>query len=247
MSKISLDQESKSKFRKNNESEIKYIIQSESNLKIDNDNAYFKNNFNQQQQIPIENNNYIKPKTFDKKLFKFKSSGIFSEKENNHFSKSKSKIEKNSNSKNYFKKNPTLKNENQKFKKSLKDKIRNILDHKITAIILTLATLYALILSDFNIIFFSPNIDIIFSILSTGVFFLFLFEFILLLIVKKEYSCSFIFWLDLASIFSMLINIDWLVYPCLELFLNITSSDGIRNKNFQSVIRNLSGVVKATR
>ena len=107
--------------------------------------------------------------------------------------------------------------------------------------------MYALILSDFNKIFFPPNIDIIFSILSTGVFFLFLFEFILLLIVKKEYSCSFIFWLDLASIFSMLINIDWLVYPCLALFSNISSTDGIINKNFQSVIKNLSGVVKTTR
>jgi len=131
---------------------------------------------------------------------------------------------------------------------SLKKTISDLLDKNITALIMTIATIYALILSDLNIIFFSQDVDIIFNILSGVVFILFLAEFILSTTTKEDYNGTFFFWLDLFSILSMILNIDWIIYPFLELISQSTNSDtSVSNIGLQKVVRNLGGVVKLTR
>lgn len=133
-------------------------------------------------------------------------------------------------------------------KKSIKKTISEFLDKNITALIMTIATIYALVLSDLNVIFFSPDVDIFFNILSGIVFMLFLIEFVLSVTTKDDYNGTFFFWLDLLSIFSMVLNIDWIIYPLLESFSDSPSSDtSLSSLSIQKMVKNLSGVVKLTR
>lgn len=132
-------------------------------------------------------------------------------------------------------------------KKSIKIIISEMLDKNITALVMSIATIYALILSDLNVIFFSPDVDTLFNILSGVVFFMFLIEFVLSITTKEDYNWTFFFWLDLLSIFSMILNIDWIIYPFLEFFSESTSSESMGSVGLQKVVRNLSGVVRLTR
>ena len=131
-------------------------------------------------------------------------------------------------------------------KNSFKQKIKDALDNKKTLMVMTIASVYALILSDLNIIFFSKGaIDIIFTIISTIVFFLFLIEFILSSIVKDNYNLTFFFWMDLFSMLSMLINIEWIVSATINLifgkFMIFTSPSMYR------LMKSLSGAVRTSR
>jgi cytochrome bd-type quinol oxidase subunit 2 len=161
---------------------------------------------------------------------------------NNNLAKNENMVEDKS------KANPTIEITPVNTQKTIKKKISEFLDKNITALIMSLATIYALILSDLNVILFSPDVDIIFNILSGFVFILFLVEFVLSTSTKEDYNGTFFFWLDLLSILSMILNIDWIIYPFLEFFSEVTSSDSsISNLGLQKVVRNLSGVVRLTR
>lgn len=203
---------------------------------------------NNTHELAIIKNNCSKPKTFDKKIQRNKTSGIFNLNEMNQFFKlGKSDLE------NYKSSKVKIKNCNQnkpkfKFSKiSLKININNFLDHNVTALIFTLSTIYVLIIIDLNIIFFPPKMDIVFTIFYNIIFFSFLLEFALYLIIKEEYKCTYFFWLDLACIISIFINIGWIIYPIIEFFSNLNSKYHKHNYIIQNVIENLSVAIKGTR
>ncbi len=133
---------------------------------------------------------------------------------------------------------------------SIKKLISDLLDKNITVLIMSLATIYALIFCDFNVIFFDNDVDVIFSILSGIVFTLFLLEFILSVITKKDYNFNFFFWFDLFSIFSMVINIDWIIFPFLGFISDLTLNESSFTNNkaeLQKLMENISEVVRHTR
>lgn len=202
------------------------------NLKLNN---YLDNNIKQ------NDNNLDNFKFNDSNLNKFmdKNNDL-----NSNFKKQESKL----GIENKAKVIPANENPPINMKRSVKKIISEMLDKNITALIMSIATIYALILSDLNIIFFSPDVDIIFSILSGIVFILILVEFVLSTSTKEDNNGTFFFWLDLLSILSMILNIDWIIYPFLEFFSETTSTDSaFTNIGLQKVMRNLSGVVRLTR
>jgi len=146
-------------------------------------------------------------------------------------------------------KKPLKSPEDTKLKKmSIKQFIVESLDKNITALVMSIATIYALILSDLNIIFFTPDVDIVFSILSGLVFLLFILEFVLSSTLKKDYNATFFFYLDLICILSMMLNIDWIIYPSLEFFYKLSTDDSSKNGfGLQKFMRNLSGALRLTR
>ena len=122
------------------------------------------------------------------------------------------------------------------------------MDDKKTLMLMTIASVYALILSDLNIMFFSRAIDIIFAVLSTIVFLLFFIEFILSSIAKDNYNFTFLFWMDFLSLLSMLVNIEWVVQPT----RNFISSFYYDDTSFTSpimykIMKSLSGAIRTTR
>lgn len=250
------------KLKQQNESDIKYAINSEANLNLKNDalNNILNNNKNINENIALYNRDIsdnkidlMKPKTFNHKIKRTRGSGIFRIDEINK--NIMNKTDKDEDPQNLL---PDIKQELVKVKSkeekeksvpiTLKKKLSELLDRNTTALVMTIATIYALIFSDINVIFLTPDADIFFNILSVFVFCLFLIEFVLSIFVKDEYTNSFFFWLDLFSILSMLLNIDWIIYPFIEIFTNWRSDDSsITNLSFQKAMRNLSSAIKITR
>jgi hypothetical protein len=73
---------------------------------------------------------------------------------------------------------------------------------------MTIVTLYALIGEDLKVMFTSRATDIVFMVITSISFFLFLFEIVFTTIGKKEYLNSFFFWLDIVSTLSLITDID---------------------------------------
>ena len=87
-------------------------------------------------------------------------------------------------------------------------KIRELLDHPVTSIIMLVLTLIALFGDDFRLAFFKKNADLEFDILFIICFFSFFIEIILQFIAKKEYTFfSFYFCLDLIAVISIIPDI----------------------------------------
>lgn len=71
-------------------------------------------------------------------------------------------------------------------------------------------TFYALYFDDIRILLFDKSSDETFYMITFLCLLLFLFEFILLTIVKPDYPLSFSFWMDLVSSVSLVFDIPWL-------------------------------------
>lgn len=82
-----------------------------------------------------------------------------------------------------------------------------VLESKITTVIISCFTLYALFADDFRIISTMKETDYIFDGFTITCFIMFFIEIILSLFVKSNYLFSFFFWLDLISTMSLIIDI----------------------------------------
>jgi hypothetical protein len=103
--------------------------------------------------------------------------------------------------------------------KNMKGLIENFLDSNIELWVMAIFTCFALFGSDLKVIFLYPKHDDIFNAIYLFVLFLFLVEFFCNWYVKPAYVSTFFFWLDLMSIVSMFLEIDWILNPLVDEFI----------------------------
>lgn len=91
-----------------------------------------------------------------------------------------------------------------------KVKIEKVLDHYITAILMTMITVYSLFFDDIRSLAFPPSADNVFYGITTACMCIFLVEIFLACLVKDDYFLGFFFWLDVVSTLSMIPDIGWI-------------------------------------
>jgi hypothetical protein len=101
-------------------------------------------------------------------------------------------------------------------KASLKKYILNILDSNILLFIMAFLTSFVLFGSDVKSISLDPDYDHIFNGIFLLVLILFIIEFAANWYVRPGYIKTFFFWLDLLSILSMFLEIEWILVPILD-------------------------------
>ena len=183
-------------------------------LNSDNSNLNFIANNNTKREINnVAINNYIlNEKDFEKKITEKLKSFVD---ENNILNFNKG------NPNNKLQKKKTLSvNSKTRGKKTFKEKIKQILDNRWVLVLVNVFTIYALFGTDLNTIFLDSSSDIMFNIFSVITMIVFLVEFSLSCYAKKKYVLSFIFWMDLISALSMLLEIDWVVVPIITAFIS---------------------------
>jgi hypothetical protein len=103
--------------------------------------------------------------------------------------------------------------------KNMKGLIENLLDSNVELLVMAIFTCFALFGSDLKVIFLLPKHDDIFNGIYLFVLLLFLVEFFCNWYVKPAYVSTFFFWLDLMSIVSMFLEIDWILNPLVDEFI----------------------------
>lgn len=103
------------------------------------------------------------------------------------------------------------------------------LDSRAFTVIITIFTIYALFGDDIRLAFFTYSEDTVFFSLASVSLGLFLLEFVLSLIGRKNYLWSYYFWLDLISIISMLPDIGWIWQLILGINSNTSTTKKIQN------------------
>ena len=86
-----------------------------------------------------------------------------------------------------------------------------VLDHPVTAVIMTVITIYSLFFDDIRAAACPINSDNVFYSITTICMAAFLVEILLASITKDDYFLSFFFWLDLISTLSMITDIGWVM------------------------------------
>lgn len=134
-------------------------------------------------------------------------------------------------------------------KNNLKSRIKEFLDNNKFLMVMSIASVYALILSDLNTIFFSKGaMDIIFTIISTVVFILFLIDFLLSCIARDDYVFTFFFWVDFISMLSMTVNIEWIVFPSMNLISSLMDEEkSYTSPLMYKITKSLSGAFRTSR
>lgn len=84
-------------------------------------------------------------------------------------------------------------------------------------LLMTTLTVYVLYADDIRILSTDSHGDPKFYISILTCFFLFVFEILLLCIVRRGYICSFFFWMDLLSTLSMVLEVPWVIEDLLNL------------------------------
>lgn len=102
---------------------------------------------------------------------------------------------------------------------------------------MSVLTIYALFSENLKNLFTNKDADDIFSIICIVIIIIFLAEFVLQCLSLENYFYGFYFWMDLISIFSMFLDIDWLY----NVVITGSSSGNSFNKNLKSI----SAVVRA--
>jgi hypothetical protein len=87
------------------------------------------------------------------------------------------------------------------------------LDHTVTIIVMTLATVFVLIGDDIDTLSLPPSADDDFDWAKTFCFIIFVIEIIIASFAKKDYVLSFFFWLDVISTISLLQEINFIINP----------------------------------
>jgi len=118
-----------------------------------------------------------------------------------------------------------------------KEKARNILSNRATDITISLLTIYALFAENFKNLFTNKDSDNVFSIICILIIIIFMTEFIFSCLSLDNYLYGFYFFMDIISIISMLLDIDWFY----NYLINGTSTGTPINKNIKSI----SAVVRA--
>lgn len=102
------------------------------------------------------------------------------------------------------------------FKEKFKLLMKRYLYHNAELMMMTIVTLFALFGPDMKALGLNPDYDAIFNGFFFFVMFLFFVEFSASIWVKPNYFRSFFFWLDLFASLSMVLEIDWILYPIVE-------------------------------
>jgi hypothetical protein len=113
----------------------------------------------------------------------------------------------------------TIFTEDFKPKKNIKSFIAQILESNLELLIMAIFTFFALFGSDLKSLFLRPKDDDIFNSIYLFVLILFLLEFFGNWFVKPTYVSTFFFWLDLMSIISLFLEIDWILNPLVDEFI----------------------------
>ena len=120
--------------------------------------------------------------------------------------------------------------------------IRNLLDNNFTVGLMSIATIYVLFANDIKFMFMPISADWHINLFYVVCLCLFVIEIILLMIAKGNYIFSFFFWMDVISTLSIIFDIDWIFYPILESFVNLSSNDAnsseVNDDNSQSILKN---------
>ena len=113
----------------------------------------------------------------------------------------------------------------EKQSKTVKGRIKTLLDHKITQAFMTLVTLYALLGDDLRLLLFPIGADQTFLVLTILAMFLFSAELILSSIGYNGYFKSFFFWLDLISTVSLLTDIEPVMLFLFSIFIDTDGNE----------------------
>jgi hypothetical protein len=103
--------------------------------------------------------------------------------------------------------------------KNVKSFITQILESNVELLIMAIFTFFALFGSDLKVIFLRPENDDIFNGIYLFVLIKFMLEFLGNWFVKPTYVSTFFFWLDLLSIISLFLEIDWILNPLVDEFI----------------------------
>jgi len=102
---------------------------------------------------------------------------------------------------------------------------------------MSIITIWALFSENFKNLLTNKDTDDVFSMICVLIIIIFFAEFVLQCFCLENYLWGFYFWLDLVSIFSMFLDIDWLY----NILITGSSSGNSFNKNIKSI----SAVVRA--
>ncbi len=89
-------------------------------------------------------------------------------------------------------------------------KVDRVLEHWITAIFMTLITIYSLFFDDIRALAVDKSADDVFYVITSICMACFLVEIFFACIAKEDYFLTFFFWLDLISTISMIGDIGWI-------------------------------------
>lgn len=108
---------------------------------------------------------------------------------------------------------------NNTCKEKFKNFVEKYLDHNVELGIMTFVTLFALFGPDFKALGLSPIYDPVFNIIFFIVMFMFFSELLASVWVKQGYYKSFFYWLDLFACISMILEIEWILFPIVKLLI----------------------------
>ena len=128
-----------------------------------------------------------------------------------------------------------------------KKKICNFLDSTPFLIFTSLLTIIVLFASDIQIAFLRIEVDYTFNICQCIILGIFLIEFILNCLAKKDYLFSFFFYLDLIATISIIQDIDWFINPILGYSSNKATSNKRKSVQASKAMSKVSSASRATR
>ena len=108
---------------------------------------------------------------------------------------------------------------------------------------MTVVTIYTLFFDDIRVLLIPKSADDAFFSITVLCFLLFLFEIVLSCIVKKGYTFSFFFWLDMLATFSMIFDIGWLM----DNFNNASQADSAGSLAQSSRAARVTRIVRLVR
>ena len=128
-----------------------------------------------------------------------------------------------------------------------KKRICIFLDSTPFLVFTSLLTIIVLFASDIQIAFLRVEVDKTFNICQCIILGIFLIEFILNCLAKKDYLFSFFFYLDLIATISLIQDIDWIINPILGYSSNTATSNRKKSVQASKAMNKVSSASRATR
>ena len=128
-----------------------------------------------------------------------------------------------------------------------KKRICIFLDSTPFLVFTSLLTIIVLFASDIQIAFLRVEVDKTFNICQCIILGIFLIEFILNCLAKKDYLFSFFFYLDLIATISIIQDIDWIINPILGYSSNTATSNRKKSVQASKAMNKVSSASRATR
>lgn len=102
-----------------------------------------------------------------------------------------------------------VKNE-KKTPNCLYDNVWKIIDSLIYQVVMTLITIYTLFFDDFWVLALPVEADDYCFGIVCAIFLILSLDILINFVIHKDYRCTFFFWLDIVSTFSLIADIGWL-------------------------------------